>query len=130
MTLLIQPPPRIDFCEITTDQAGKLRAKIARPWSLYLDSLFARVGGNVADSPEELAQQTSANALGVFGRQIQPAQEPADIRYVGGFLPRVTLSQEPADIRYVRAFLPRATPTVNAPDDASSVLCGRVFARR
>lgn len=111
MTLLIQPPPRIDFCEITTDQGGKMRAKIARPWSLYLDSLFARVGGNVAAAPDELAQQAAASSLGVFGRQVLPAQEPADVRYVG-------------------AFLPRATPTVSAPDDASSVICGRVFARR
>lgn len=130
MTMLVQPPPRIDFCEITTDQGGKLRARISRPWSLYFDALFARVGGNVAPSAGDIEERTTAAALGVFGRQVQPAQEPADIRYVGAFLPRVTPSQDPADIRYVETFLPRSTPNVQAPDDASSVLCGRVFARR
>ena len=130
MTHLIPPPPRIDLCEITTDQTGKLRAKIARPWSLYLESLFDRVGGTVAPTPGELEEQTAATALGVFGRQVQPAQVPADIRYVGAFLPRVMPSPEPADIRYVGTFLPRITPPVQAPDDVNSVLCGRVFARR
>jgi hypothetical protein len=105
MTALIPQPPRIDLCEITTDQTGKLRAKITRPWSMYFDALLARVGGNVAPLAVD------AVALGVFGRRVQPVQEPADVRYVGTFLPRVT-------------------PTVQAPEDANSVLCGRVFARR
>jgi hypothetical protein len=109
--MLIQPPPRIDFCDITTDQSGRLRATISRPWSLYLDALFVRVGGNVADSPDALSQNTAANALGIFGRQVLPVQEPADIRYVG-------------------AFLPRSIPINQAADDANSVICGRVFARR
>ena len=113
MTMLIQPPPRIDFCDITTDETGRLRAKIARPWSLYLDALFVRVGGNVADSPDELAQNTAANALGIFGRQVPPSAEPADVRYVGSFLPRVTPWQEPADPLYVGTFLPRSR--TNAP---------------
>ena len=56
MTLLIQQPPRIDLCEITTDQTGKLRAKITRPWSTYFDAMFARIGGNVASSPDDIEQ--------------------------------------------------------------------------
>ena len=56
MTLLIPQPPRIDLCEITTDQTGKLRAKITRPWSTYFDAMFARVGGNVASTPDDIEQ--------------------------------------------------------------------------
>ena len=56
MTLLISQPPRVDLCEITTDQTGKLRAKITRPWSMYLEAIFARVGGNVASTPDDIEQ--------------------------------------------------------------------------
>ena len=56
MTLLIPQPPRIDLCEITTDQTGKLRAKITRPWSTYFDAMFARIGGNVASTPDDIEQ--------------------------------------------------------------------------
>ena len=112
MPILIQPSPRIDLCDITTDASGRMRATISRPWSAYFDKLFERVGGKVAPvSPDELAQQATAAALGVFGKQATPAQEPPDIRYVG-------------------AFMPRMTPSVSAPEDANSVICGRVFARR
>ena len=56
MTLLISQPPRIDIAEITTDQTGKLRAKITRPWSMYFEAMFARIGGNVASTPDDLEQ--------------------------------------------------------------------------
>lgn len=107
MTVLIQPPPRIRF----VDERGN----ITRPWSLYLDSLFTFVGGATGSSQAQLqaeidaAEQTlAANSLGVFGRQVQMPQEPPDVAYLG-------------------AFLPRHVPSASAPDDASAVICGRVF---
>ena len=44
--VLIPPPPRVSF----VDERGN----ITRPWLLYLQDLFARVGGSVAPSVEEL----------------------------------------------------------------------------
>jgi len=45
MTTLIPPPPRIDLCELSADRTGKLRAKISRPWLLYFEDVFDRLGG-------------------------------------------------------------------------------------
>jgi len=56
MTVLIPQPPRIDLAEITTDQTGKLRAKITRPWSMYFEAIFDRIGGNVASTPDDIEQ--------------------------------------------------------------------------
>jgi hypothetical protein len=70
MTMLIPPPPRIDFCDITTDSTGKLRAKISRPWSQYFEEVFARLGGNIALTPQELEERINSSFLGVFGRQV------------------------------------------------------------
>lgn len=112
---LVQPPPRVDLVEITQDRNGKMRGKITRPWQSYLDDFFARVGGAVAPSNTELADQMAGSrdavALGVFGRQPAPISEPADVRYVAAFLPRQQAVQTP-------------------PDDASAVICARVFAAR
>jgi hypothetical protein len=54
MTILVQPPPRVDLVEITQDANGVLRGRITRPWSLYLDNLFSRVGGTTGSSNDEL----------------------------------------------------------------------------
>jgi len=110
MTVLVPPPPRIRL----VDERGN----ITRPWSLYFQDLYNRVGGSVALSPSELQaavdaadQRATASALGVFGRQVQ-------------------MPQEPADVRYLDTFLPRHIPMTQQPDDANSVICGRVFGAR
>jgi hypothetical protein len=108
--VLVPPAPRVNLVD------GK--GNITRPWSLYLDTVFARLGGTVAPSNTELEAdiadlQGFADALnfGVFGRQVIPSQE----------LP---------DLGYIAAFIPRQTAPALSPDDASAVICARVFASR
>lgn len=108
-TVLVPPPPRISL----VDERGN----ITRPWSLYLQDVFSRIGGNVSLSPAELQaeidlvdERASAGALGIFGRQVQPLQEPADVRYLD-------------------VFLPKHVPMVPSPDDANNVICNRVFGK-
>lgn len=44
--ILVPPPPRVSF----VDERGN----ITRPWLMYLQDLFSRVGGSVAPSTDEL----------------------------------------------------------------------------
>lgn len=114
MTTLIPQAPRINL----VDQNGN----ITRPWSMYLQDVFRRIGGVDGPSTTELEEDLLAlegvvesaqlvAQLGVFNRSIQAPEMPADIGYIDAFLPRR---------------LTRETP----PDDAQAVICARVFAAR
>lgn len=109
-SVLVPPPPRISL----VDERGN----ITRPWSIYLQDVFGRLGGTVAPSNDELNESieaiqdfASALNLGVFGRQIAELDSPPDIGYVDAFARRAQYVESP-------------------PDDASAVICARVFAVR
>lgn len=105
--VLVPPPPRVSL----VDERGN----ITRPWLLYFQDVFTRIGGAVAPSPQEMQaeidaidERATASALGVFGRQVIQPQEPEDLGRIMAFLPHI--QSGPVD-----------------PDDANSVLCNRVF---
>lgn len=108
--ILVPPPPRIPIA----DASGN----ITRPWSLYFQDVFSRIGGTTGPSNAELSDEiaglqgsSEAANLGIFGRQINAPQQPADIAHIDAFLPRRDAPETP-------------------PNDASAVICERVFAVR
>lgn len=47
--VLVPTPPRINLVDD--------RGKITRPWSMYFDDVFTRLGGSVAPSIDEIADE-------------------------------------------------------------------------
>lgn len=127
--VLVQPPPRVDLVEIVQDPSGKLRGRITRPWSDYLNASFARQGGAVAPSNDDIQALIDSAQLGIFRSREQLAPRPPDIAYADTFGRRPQFMQDPPSIGYIHSFLPQRQEQSTPYADASAIICAKVFAR-
>lgn len=127
--VLVQPPPRVDLVEIFQDPNGKWRGQITRPWSEYLNTSFARQGGNVAPSNDDIAAMIDSASLGVFANRSMLAPSAPDIEQINTFSRPQYSVQIPTEVQYFASFLPRALFQKPPVDEASDMLRIRTFTR-
>jgi hypothetical protein len=70
-----------------------------------------------------------ANRLGVF-RPRQSPESPPDIGFINAFSSRGAPSQEQLTIQGIAAFMPRHDNQQKPMNDASEIVCARVFRAR